>query len=297
VSPSTSNEDELDRAAHLRTRGTERETLADGALLLPMWRSKNLIDRRSARPAFFGGEAAEALRRQATALVFLGLREGCAVYAVDLPVDADVAQQPVLKERGDFGDLRLLGASLGRQDVELCAYARGMLSWHKRQQHCGKCGANTDSIDGGHVRLCTSCGERHFPRTDPAIMALVIHEGRCLVARQPSFPPGMYSILAGFVEPGETLEGAVMREVREEAGLEVVEPRYHRSQPWPFPSSLMIGFSVRAIDDALHVDGDELEEARWLTRAELDNPAGFFVPPVFSLAGQLLAKFRAGDIG
>ena len=286
----------LDRAAHLRTRPTELEALSEGGLVLPMWRSKTLIDRDTSAPVLFDGEDADSLRGQAVALVFLGLREGQAIYAADLPPSKDTPRQELLKDRGDFDDLRLVGGRLGREDVELCAYARGMLGWHKRQQRCGGCGAATESIDGGHVRLCGGCGERHFPRTDPAIMALVIHGDRCLVARQPTFPPGMYSILAGFVEPGETLEAAVLREVREEAGLVVVEPCYHRSQPWPFPSSLMIGFSVRALSDAIHLDDEELEEARWVTRAELQSPEGFFVPPVFSLAGQLLAMFRSGDI-
>jgi NAD+ diphosphatase len=144
------------------------------------------------------------------------------------------------------------------------------------------------------VRACTSCGEKVFPRTDPAIMSLVTRGDRLLLARQPSWPKGMFSVLAGFVEPGETLEQAVARETAEEVGVSVSEIHYLRSQPWPFPCSLMIGFRAEAESDRFRVDGEEIEEARWLTREELRNPEGFFIPPPFSLAHQLIGWFLAG---
>ncbi len=203
-------------------------------------------------------------------LVFLGLASGAAVFAVDLPA----GDQPGFADLGRFEDLRRVGPLLGRADASLLAYARGLLRWQRTHRFCGLCGGLTASRQGGHLRACTddSCGAEHFPRTDPAvIMAVCDDRDRCLLGRQSTWPPGVYSTLAGFVEPGESLEDAVRREVMEEAGVSLATVSYHSSQPWPFPASIMLGFMATAADTAVRVNHDELEDARWFTRQELSD--------------------------
>jgi NAD+ diphosphatase len=203
--------------------------------------------------------------------VLLGLVEERAVFAIDLAeADAALAARAA-GEAAAFTDLRRVGPLLSRQEGALLAYARGIAYWHERHRFCGVCGAPTASEEGGHVRRCTSpsCGTAHFPRTDPAVIMLV-HDGeRCLLGRKPEWPAGMHSTLAGFVEPGESLEEAVAREVNEETGVVVDEVAYHSSQPWPFPASLMLGFHARARSVAITVDPEELEHAAWYERGFL----------------------------
>jgi NAD+ diphosphatase len=204
-------------------------------------------------------------------LVLLGIVEERAIFAVDLshceaPLDAIAATGAF-----DFTDLRRVGPLLPRTEGALLAYARGIAYWHERHRFCGVCGAPTRSEEGGHVRRCTNgaCEATHFPRTDPAVIMLV-HDGeRCLLGRKAEWPKGMHSTLAGFVEPGESLEEAVAREVFEETGIEVEEVTYHSSQPWPFPASLMLGFHARARTRTITIDADELEHAAWYERADL----------------------------
>jgi NAD+ diphosphatase len=284
----------LDRAAHLRSKEDRMAAmLADpAALMVPVWRNKNLIaSGDTPRPALLDAERCRALIDIAPLTVFLGMYEERPCFALPLPPDDATVSHAALKGAGDFNDLRLAGSMLSRPEAELLAYARGMLHWHRYNGYCAKCGSDTQPGEGGFVRICRSCDTRHFPRTDPAIMALIVDGDRCLLARQPRFPPGMFSVLAGFVEPGESLEDAVVREVREEVGLEIADIRYLQSQPWPFPSSLMLGFEMRATSTDVRLDDEELEEARWFSRAQLRSPDGFFVPPPYSLAHQLIAHF------
>lgn len=196
--------------------------------------------------------------------VFLGLAEGVPLFAQDVSGLAGFAE-------GNWVALRSFGARLPAAEAGVLAYAQGLLGWNRRGGHCSLCGAPAQSAEGGHLRVCTSpsCAARHFPRTDPAIIVLVEDEARILLGRQPSWPSGMWSCLAGFVEPGETLEEAVMREVAEETGIIVAEIGYVASQPWPFPSSLMVGFTARAVGGKLRADGHEIEDARWFDRPAL----------------------------
>jgi len=192
-----------------------------------------------------------------------------------------------------------VGASLDEEQASIAAYARALFAWHRRHRFCSVCGAQTMPREGGHVRVCRneSCAAQHFPRTDPAVIMLV-HDGeQCLLGRQRNWPKGLYSTLAGFVEPGETIEQAVAREVREESSVEVEDVRYFKSQPWPFPASLMIGFFARARTRAIVVDGEELEDAAWFDRAQLADPGahGFVIPPRYSLASKLIDAFIRGE--
>jgi NAD+ diphosphatase len=200
--------------------------------------------------------------------LYLGDDGDCSLFAADLGLSP---------EGGRYVELRTVGATLSAREAGLCAYARGLAFWHSRNLHCGVCGAPSESEQGGHVRRCTACDALHFPRSDPAVIVLVTHRDprrgeRCLLGRSARFPPGLYSTLAGFVEPGESLEEAVRREVYEEAGLELFAIDYRSSQPWPFPSSLMLGFRARALRDDLAIDPDELLDAGWFTKAELRDP-------------------------
>jgi NAD+ diphosphatase len=189
--------------------------------------------------------------------------------------------------------LRAAAAVLPQADAGLAAHAAALVNWHRRHRHCSVCGAPTAVAEGGIVRRCPSCGTDHHPRTDPVVIMLVTDGDRVLLGRQPTWPPGRYSALAGFVEPGESLEEAVAREVREEAGVEVGPPAYVASQPWPFPSSLMLGFTAPWISgEPRRIDG-ELEDVRWFSRADVDaavaereGPLG--VPPRFAIARRLL---------
>ncbi len=286
----------LDRAAHLRKNldRLEAELRAPETLLLPVFRDLNLVDRE--RLALLPLAEARALLDEGGELVWLGKLGERSCFALDVSALEQPLQHPALSGRGELQDLRALGARLTPDQAGLAAYARGIMHWHRRQQHCGTCGAPTLPREGGHLRVCRDerCRSEHFPRTDPAIIVLV-HDGeRCLLGRQRRWPAGMYSVLAGFVEPGESIEQAVEREVAEEAGIAIRDVRYFRSQPWPFPASLMIGFIARAASSEIRLGDDELEDARWVSREVIRDcrAHGFYVPPgSFSLAGQLIAAF------
>ena len=187
-----------------------------------------------------------------------------------LTIDDAVADAASSQFGGRFVDLRQAGALLPANDAGLFAYARGLSFWQNRTNFCANCASPLKLESAGHRAKCTNpqCGIEHFPRTDPAIIVVVEHDGKCLLGRQPTWPERRYSTLAGFVEPGETLEDAVRREVFEESGVRVGECDYHSSQPWPFPASIMLGFTAEAIDPTITL-GSELAEARWFGADEL----------------------------
>ena len=184
--------------------------------------------------------------------------------------------------------IRDVGATLSDRDAGLYATAVALANWHTNHQRCPRCGEPTEPINGGWVRRCAADGSEHFPRTDPAVIVLV-HDGgdRCLLGRQPIWPPGRYSTLAGFVEPGESLEQAVAREIEEESGAIVDDIVYRGSQPWPFPASLMLGFEARAIGGEVGVGDDELEDVQWFSRDDLRGGEPL-LPPSASIAHWLI---------
>jgi NAD+ diphosphatase len=195
-------------------------------------------------------------------LVFLGMMDERAHFA---PVPEQGAAGPAMPRAWQVMQM------LQPEDLAIYGGARSLIDWHARHRFCANCGAPTKLVKGGWQRHCDGCGADHFPRTDPVTIMLVEHEDKLLLGRQPRFPPKMYSALAGFVEPGETIEEAVAREIHEEAGLRVRDVRYIASQPWPFPSQLMIGCTSVAIDTEITIDREELDDARWFTRAELEE--------------------------
>ncbi|MGV3554299.1 MAG: NAD(+) diphosphatase [Croceibacterium sp.] len=248
----------LDRADPVRADPARLAALCDPeAKLLLLDR---LIPRRSDGDSLQWGRVADA--GKGAELVFLGMREGEALFAA-VPQGGD--SDPAYARRETWAAL----ARLGDEDLALYGGARSVLDWHARHRFCAQCGGPTAIAKGGWQRDCASCGALHFPRVDPVAIMLVEHRGRVLLGRNAGFPAGTYSALAGFVEPGETIEETVLREVLEEAGVRVRDVRYIASQPWPFPSQLMIGCHALADSDALAIDPNELEDARWFARAEI----------------------------
>ncbi len=274
----------LDRAAELRcdaARMTQLLQEAD-ARAVPLWRGKPLFAGEDCAVGWLPtqhrvfGEAREAP-------VFLGLDEGGPRFAYDIsawePEEVpdtlgaffDPSQQthPSLPPDHRFAELRGSMTRLAPRDAELLATAKAITGWHQTHGFCAKCGAGSVVAMAGWQRDCAACGAHHFPRTDPVVIMLITQGNRLLMGRSPGWPEGMYSLLAGFVEPGETIEAAVRREVFEEAGIRVGAVRYLASQPWPFPSSLMLGCRGEAKSHEIRVDPDELEDAIWITREEM----------------------------
>ena len=284
----------LDRADYLRSdlAAIAEALAAPNARLVPVWRGRNLV-RFSQTLVEFMPTAGEAdLVNMASETVFLGLdQDRVPHFAVDL---SDEEMPPDVAMDAGFEDLRKVGPILEDDAGAVMAYARGLVHWHQRHRFCGVCGAPTKSMKAGHERRCTNpdCNTPHFPRTDPAVIML-IHDGgdRIVLGRQPNWRPGMHSVLAGFVEPGESLEDAVAREVQEEVGLEVTDIEYRSSQPWPSPSSIMLGFSGRALGEDLNPALDEIESAMWVTRDQiLNSPEDetFHLPSQDSIARRLI---------
>ncbi|WP_299948212.1 NAD(+) diphosphatase [uncultured Ruegeria sp.] len=195
--------------------------------------------------------------------------EGLDLSGVGDFVDRSEQQHPDLPEGYVFAELRRIMARLSPRDAELAAAAKAVISWHETHRFCARCGARSEITQGGWQRSCPSCGGQHFPRTDPVVIMLITHKNSVLMGRSPGWPEGMYSLLAGFVEPGETLEAAVRREVLEEAGVPVGAVQYLASQPWPFPASLMIGCAGVALSRDIQIDPIEIEDAMWVTRTEM----------------------------
>lgn len=294
----------LDRAADIRKDPGRLAALiaSPAALAVPVWASRS----------FLGGEveAPRAILPPLSALphdapVFLGLQGEVPVFAVDLGDHADdaaaLAHPGLAGLGGRFEDLRTVGPLMEPGEAGVLAFARGMVWWNRQTRFCGICGHPTEAREAGFVRRCTNpdCGREHFPRTDPAVIMLV-HDGagRVLLARNRAWTNGMHSVLAGFVEPGESLEDAVAREVMEEAGVAITDIHYHSSQPWPFPCSLMLGFTARALGTELTIDESEIENALWVDRQKLrvlthDDPLK--LPRADSIARRLLNEWIAAD--
>lgn len=293
----------LERASEVRSHDQYLKELFDGAdcRIIPVWRDKNLVAHDESAAVLWLSPR-ELMPEEDDALVFLGLMDGQACFALDLAMDDPRLDE--LARLGRFEELRAIAPLVGDRDASVLSFARGMCHWHRRHAYCGICGHATVSMRGGHVRRCSNpqCGTSHFPRTDPAIIVLVHGAGECLLGRKPEWPAGRYSTIAGFVEPGEAIEQAVVREVREETGIIVREVFYHSSQPWPFPGSVMLGFHAHADAgrDIELVDG-ELEDARWFSHETvgqaMKQTGPLRLPPRISIARRLIEDWHANAQG
>jgi NAD+ diphosphatase len=276
----------LDRAAAVRedSAAVEAAKRAPDARAHVFWRGKPLIDRSlTAALARLPMDHA-VLQHAVEAPIFLGREETAPRFAVDISDwqpdegwdatlgafhDPSEQHHPALPADIVFAELRRVMTWLSPRDAELAATGKAILGWHDTHRFCARCGAASAIFQAGWQRKCPACGASHFPRTDPVVIMLITHGNSVLMGRSPGWPEGMYSLLAGFVEPGETVEAAVRREVLEEAGVRVGRVSYLASQPWPFPASLMIGCQGEALGRDITIDPKEIEDARWFTREDM----------------------------
>jgi NAD+ diphosphatase len=299
-SPCLFSAEPLDRASDARIDPDWiAARLADPqSVLVPLWRGDPLT--RGGKAAFLSIEARGSFPASSP-LVFLGLRGDIAHFAIDASA-AMTADGAPFAELGSYMAIREAAGLLDEKDLSIIGQARWLFEWHRKHLHCAVCGAATEIADGGAKRQCPECKAEHFPRSDPVAIVLAVHDGACLLGRSPRFPPGFLSALAGFVEAAETPEACAVRELREEAGVQLTDVRYQFSQPWPFPSSLMMGFIAGAADRTLTLDRKEIEEARWIALDDVrkllagGEHEGVRLPPRFTIARRLVERW-VGDSG
>jgi NAD+ diphosphatase len=263
----------LDRAAERRVDDAwlQDRALDPESLYLAFWSKRPLVEKRGAEGlqiAYLPPRLALELAPTPEQRLFLGLWKETPVFAVEIDGEGDPGRGP-LKGLGEFEELRAATPVLPDPEAAILATAKAVFEWRARHRFCAACGQESEIAEAGWKRVCPACRAEHFPRTDPVVIMLAVHEGRCLMGRQAAWPPKMFSALAGFLEPGETIEEACARELFEEAGLRAVDVRYHSSQPWPYPSSLMIGLIAEVDSDAAAPDQTELEAVRWFTKDEI----------------------------
>ena len=298
----------LNRASERRLEANWIESrLHDpSTLIFPMWRLEPFLlgPENSAPPIQLGllkPGLTDVLAADGAPCIFLGLDGDRAVFALDISAAENPAQKGPLAGLGFFRDARAAGQMVSIKEAAIIAQAKALIDWHQRHGFCPKCGAPTRVMDAGYRRLCDKCNSEHFPRVDPVVIMLAIDGDACLVGRGKLFPQGMFSALAGFIEPGETIEEAVRRELMEEASVKVGEVTYWATQPWPFPSSLMIGCFAQATSREVKVDQSELAEVRWIERKvareliEGKRVDGIMVPPPIAIAHHLIKAFALGE--
>lgn len=275
----------LDRAGRLRKNPAWlAQQFADpAARILPVWRNRNLValaenTRHTPELVCLRRNQSHSILEVASETVFLGLDSSHSLFAADISSISQSESEEIAGNAG-FLDLRRVGPSMAADEAALAAYARSALRWHRYCRYCGHCGAASESRNGGHLRVCSNerCGREIYPRTDPAVIMLVEERPsdesppRCLLAHHHRSPPGGYTTLAGFVEPGESLEEAVAREVFEEVGIRLSSVSYQDSQPWPFPASIMLGFRAIAATTEIVIDPTEIVDAHWYTPDEISG--------------------------
>lgn len=279
---------------HEQTSRIENWLNDPDSLLAPLWRGDPLVTEGKA--AFLSAAARGEFPADAP-VIFLGLQNQRAHFAIDVSGAGDTPEAAPFTEIGVYTPMREAAGMISRDDLAIIGHARWLFEWHRKHPFCAVCGGVTAMINGGAKRQCEKCEAEHFPRSDPVAIVLAIHQGACLLGRGPHFPPGFLSALAGFVEAAETPEEAAKRELFEEAGVILSDVRYQFSQPWPFPGSLMMGFIADAESRALTLDTNEIEEARWVTLADIramlngEPRDGIFLPPEFTIARQLLERW------
>ena len=304
--------DALDRASARRsdTHWIAHHLADDRSLFVPLWRGRVLLrhsplpEAGAAQPhaVFLSGDAARRFRLHGGPWAFLGLLEGIALFVVDVSqVDDPIPLLP--PALGEFAELRPVAGLLPAGEASVLGHARALMHWRSRHRFCGVCGGSCEPEQAGNVLRCTNCATQHFPRTDPAVIMLIHRhdeagEAQVLLAHSPRFPSAkLYTVLAGFVEPGENVEQAVAREVAEETGILVRDVRYFGSQAWPFPGSIMLGFTAHAASTEIVVDATELTDARWFPVAAIRDPEAFGIdlPHPVAIARQMLEAWARNE--
>ncbi len=294
----------LDRVSYKRSdpEWVAGRLAASESLAVALWNGKPLVEDAKAggaQIAYLSAAMARELAGGDDRLLFLGMWKETAVFAVDMESDGDPADG-VLEGLGRFEDLRMIALTLPGGDAAILATAKAMFEWRRKHRHCANCGEGTRAAEGGWKRICPSCKAQHFPRTDPVVIMLAVKGDKCLLGRQAIWPEAMYSALAGFLEPGETIEEACARELWEEAKLKTSRVRYHSTQPWPYPSTLMIGLIAEVENDDAVADQVELDEVRWFTREQTramlrGELADAKAPGMMAIASQLIRAWAEED--
>ncbi len=303
--------DPFDRADRIRKDDSMVAKLweSEEALVVPYFRGKMPVHKDGSTDQLASLVPSRSIGAPPSTPVLLGLIDSTPYFAVDFSNFDSLALRG-LPSGSELEDLRTTGPVLSQRDGAMLAYTRAMMHWHTEAIYCSRCGHANTAVNAGHMRLCSNiaCGHQTFPRTDPAVIMLIVdtpilnEPERCLLGRNTGWPKGVYSTLAGFVEPGETLENAVRREVMEEAGVVVGDVNYAASQPWPFPQSIMLGFRGRAITTEINRDPTELSDARWFSKDELksfgdwgDTRYELQLPRPDSIARHLIDQWMASD--
>lgn len=292
----------LDRAAHLRPNDEKLFALeSKSSTRAYVVHRDSLLVRREGDGVRALLTIDEAMKFGANpGTIFLGLRDGAAVFGMGISQTA--AEKLVGRDDVSLTELRGMAMQglVPPDQLSAIALAKSLVTWHQRHGYCANCGTRTAMKEGGWKRDCPNCKAEHFPRTDPVVIMLVTSGEKCLLGRQKHFPPGMYSCLAGFVEVAETIEDAVRREILEESGIRCSDVAYYMTQPWPYPSSLMIGCTARALEEEIVIDRSELEDARWFDRDEArlmitrKHPDGLAGPHPFAIAHHLVGRWVHG---
>ncbi|MEL6859468.1 MAG: NAD(+) diphosphatase [Pseudomonadota bacterium] len=292
----------VDRAAHHRTDAAwlDAAMTDENVLVFLMQKGQPLVAANGQNLVWLGPEVARLSPQEER--LFLGKdKNGAPIFAINLGSSFKL-EGSLLQGTGDFTDMRAAAGGLSPMEANLASTARSILEWHRSHRFCSRCGAESEVAEAGWKRVCPSCGAEHFPRTDPVAIMLAVKDGKCLLGRQSTWPAGFWSALAGFVEPGETVEQAAARELFEEAGIQAdpAKAEYLFCQPWPFPSSLMVGIILEAETTEVSVEQDELEAAIWITRAEARQVlAGthpdIYAPPPMAVAHHILKTWAERD--
>jgi NAD+ diphosphatase len=300
----------LDRASVKRTDAewVAAQRRHAGSMILPMWRLQPFIFGSEKAPApvelgLLRPGLCETLAAPDAPSIFLGLEGDTAMFALDISAARNPTEEGPLAGLGHFRDARAAAATLPMKDAAIMGQAKAMIDWHNRHGFCPNCGAKSELADAGWKRYCANCKTEHFPRTDPVVIMLATAGEHCLLGRSPRFASTMWSCLAGFIEPGEAIEDAVRRETREESGITCGRVTYFHSQPWPFPTTLMIGCHAEALTREIVVDREELEDARWFSRDEVAtmlirrHPGGLSTPPPVAIAHHLIRAWFENETG
>ena len=311
VYPNIFSNNPLDRVSYLRSdpEWINKMTTDSKSMFVPFSKgqpfvstisrltSKNAIENQ-ASPAWFPYSFFDNEIIENSIIIFLGLLDDIAFFAIDLSKIHDAENQANLKDMGSFEDLMALSSQpIESGELAMLGQAKAIFEWHNSHTYCSRCGEKSNMVEGGYKRVCNHCKSEHFPRTDPVVIMLATFNDHAFLGRQKRFPQGMYSALAGFIEPGESIEEAVARELNEEAGIVINNASYHSSQPWAFPNSLMIGCIAESTSEKFKLDEIEIDEGRWFTRTELTNAINggenskFFVPPKMAIAHHLIKAF------